>query len=258
MDILRAQVVFRERNLLDVLDLSLRFLVAHARAYAIVGAAVLLPSIAVTYGAEALWGWEAAWAVGIVLVFSASIPFTVLASRLVFQTSVSAGAVLSSSIRDVPKVMFARFLWAIIFGLSALVIVPAVWTGAAYLFLDEVLVLERATLRGSFGRAQRVATAQFGDAFLAAFFLALAVFVSVAFVDYGGRAVIEELLQFRPPRSMWAEGGSVLALFGLFLAVPFVATARFFTYLNVRTRTEGWDIQIRFSALATRTQAELT
>ena len=30
------------------------------------------------------------------------------------------------------------------------------------------------------------------------------------------------------------------------------ATARFFLYLNVRTRAEGWDIQTRFAALAAR------
>lgn len=257
MDILRARVVFRERTLLDVLDLSLRFLVVHVKAYAIVGAAVLLPAFAATWAAVWLWDWAVGWCVGVVIAFAATIPFTVLASRLVFQTNVSSGAVLSSAIRDVPRVLFARFLWAIIFSLSALAIAPAVWTGTAYLFLDEVLILERANIGGAFGRAQRVATAQFGDAFLAAFFLSLGVFGAVAFVDYGGRALIEELLQFRPPRSMWTEGGSVLGLVGLFGVVPFVATARFFTYLNVRTRTEGWDIQTRFSAISTRTQAEL-
>ena len=35
-----------------------------------------------------------------------------------------------------------------------------------------------------------------------------------------------------------------------------LATARFFLYLNVRTRTEGWDIQTRFAQLAMREGAE--
>ena len=30
------------------------------------------------------------------------------------------------------------------------------------------------------------------------------------------------------------------------------ATTRFFVYLDVRTRAEGWDIQTRFAALARR------
>ncbi|CAN5747553.1 hypothetical protein BH11MYX4_BH11MYX4_30880 [soil metagenome] len=34
--------------------------------------------------------------------------------------------------------------------------------------------------------------------------------------------------------------------------IPYVATARFFIYLNVRTRVEGWDVQTRFAALAAR------
>ena len=51
---------------------------------------------------------------------------------------------------------------------------------------------------------------------------------------------------------MWTEGGGVLATLGLFAAVPYLATARFFLYLNVRTRAEGWDIQTRFAAIAAR------
>ena len=33
-------------------------------------------------------------------------------------------------------------------------------------------------------------------------------------------------------------------------AANFVASARFLVYLVVRTRSEGWDIQTRFAALA--------
>jgi len=72
----------------------------------------------------------------------------------------------------------------------------------------------------------------------------------------GGRAFIGELLQFRPPAPAWTAGGSVLAILGFFAIIPYVTTARFFTYLNMRTRTEGWDIQTRFAAIAARGQQE--
>ena len=52
---------------------------------------------------------------------------------------------------------------------------------------------------------------------------------------------------------MWSDGWSVLSLLGFWLFVPYVVTARFFVYLDVRTRSEGWDIQTRFLALAART-----
>jgi hypothetical protein len=45
-------------------------------------------------------------------------------------------------------------------------------------------------------------------------------------------------------------------MLGLFAQVPYLATARFFLYLNVRTRAEGWDIQTRFAAIAARAAAD--
>jgi hypothetical protein len=36
------------------------------------------------------------------------------------------------------------------------------------------------------------------------------------------------------------------------LFIPYVATARFLAYLDLRTRSEGWDIQTRFAAIALR------
>jgi hypothetical protein len=34
------------------------------------------------------------------------------------------------------------------------------------------------------------------------------------------------------------------------LSAPFVASASFLGYIDMRTRKEGWDIQLRFMALA--------
>ena len=72
----------------------------------------------------------------------------------------------------------------------------------------------------------------------------------------GGRAFLGDVLQFQAPGAAWTEGGSVLAVLGFFGIVPYVTTARFFTYLNMRTRAEGWDIQTRFAAIAARAEHE--
>ena len=55
---------------------------------------------------------------------------------------------------------------------------------------------------------------------------------------------------------MFREGGSWLALAGWWSALPLLATARFFVYLDIRTRSEGWDIQTRFAAIAARVAEE--
>ena len=40
------------------------------------------------------------------------------------------------------------------------------------------------------------------------------------------------------------------------MTVPFAATCRFLLYINARTRTEGWDVQTRFAAIAARAREE--
>jgi hypothetical protein len=41
-------------------------------------------------------------------------------------------------------------------------------------------------------------------------------------------------------------------MLGFWIFVPFCACSRFFIYLNLRTKIEGWDIQARFLALTLR------
>lgn len=257
LDVLTARVAFRDRAAIDVMDLAVRFLVVHARAYGVVAAFVLAPSVAACLGAQQLWGWTGAWLVAVPLWIAAQVPFTLLASRLVFETDVRAGSVVRASIRELPRVLAMRVLWATMLGIGALFfVVPAFWVAGAFHFMTEVMLLERAGIAQAFGRSQRVASASIGEALVASCLGALLVALAMLLAELGGRAVISDLLQFRAPPAAWTEGGSVLTVIGLFAAAPFSATARFFTYLNVRTRVEGWDIQTRFAALAARADRE--
>ena len=71
-----------------------------------------------------------------------------------------------------------------------------------------------------------------------------------------GRSLLEGLLQSAAPSSGLGSGGSLLAAIGFWVFVPYAATVKFLLYLNVRTRTEGWDVQTRFAALARRAEAD--
>ena len=42
---------------------------------------------------------------------------------------------------------------------------------------------------------------------------------------------------------------------GFLVAAPMVALARTFDYVDARTVQEGWDIQVRFNAIAERARA---
>lgn len=252
LDVLRARVAFRDRAFVDVMDLALRFVVVHGRLFAKVSALVVLPSIAATLVVASALGWVAAWIFAALVSIIAQVPFTVLASRLVFQDQVSARAVVRSAAADVPRIVVMRIMWLVAVGVTSLFVVPGVWLGAIFLYVDEVMILERSRAVPAFGRSQRIATGSMGETFAAVAMMVLVPLVAVLMADIGGRAFIGELLQFRAPEPLWAEGGSVLAVLGWFGVIPYVTTARFFTYLNVRTRAEGWDIQTRFAAIAAR------
>jgi hypothetical protein len=259
LDVLRARVAFRERAFIDVMDLALRFLVVHWRLYAKVAAVVLVPSIVLTLGlAHLASDWWIGWAVALALSFAVQVPFTLLASRLVFQDQVSARVVLRAAARELPRILAMRVLWVLPITLGwVLLVIPAIGLGALFLFVDEVMILERSRIIPAFGRSQRIATSSMGNTLLCVAMVTLLPLVAVLFADVGGRALVSDLLQFRGPAPLWTTGGSVLAVVGWFGVIPYVATARFFAYLNVRTRAEGWDIQTRFAAIAARAEQEV-
>lgn len=255
LDVMHARVALRNRALIDVMDLALRFLVVHGKLYAKVSLVALTPCIALTLLAAWAWDWTGAWVVAVVLSFVAQVPFTVLASRLVFQEKVAARTVLRTAAREIPRIFVMRLGWALTVALGTLFLfAPGLWLASIFLFVDEVMILERSALGPAFGRSNRIATGGMGDAFMGVLMVVLVPALAVLLADVGGRALIGELLQFRPPAPLWTAGGSVLAMLGWFGIIPFVTTARFFTYLNMRTRAEGWDIQTRFAAIAARNQ----
>ncbi len=256
-DLLQARVAFRDRSLADVFDLSLRFIVVHGRLYARVALGSIVPAAAIALAAGAVLGWRAAWWIALPLAFAAEIPFTVLASRLVFEDDVRPRGVLLDALRAGPRVVLVRAIAGLLVALGLVFfVVPGLWLAAVFLFLGEAILLERANTMQAFGRAQRVAASATSDVVLGVVVLALVPIASVLLADIAGRATIEQLFEFRSPPPLWTAGGSALATLGLFAQVPYLATARFFLYLNVRTRAEGWDIQTRFAAIAARARAD--
>jgi hypothetical protein len=239
------------------MDLALRFLAVHGKLYAKVSVIALTPCVALTLLAEWAWGWTGAWVVAFVLSFVAQVPFTVLASRLVFQEKVAAWAVMRTAAREIPRIFVMRLGWVLAVAIGTMFLfAPGLWLAALFLFVDEVMILERSAIGPTFGRSNRIATGGMGNVFASVLMVVLVPALAVLLADVGGRAFIGELLQFRPPTPAWTAGGSVLAMLGWFGIIPYVTTARFFTYLNMRTRAEGWDIQTRFAAIAARSQQQ--
>jgi hypothetical protein len=259
MDLMRARVALRERPLLDILDLAVRFCAAHAWDYTKLSAVVLLPAFAVSWGAARLGGWWVGWTVTWVVSAFAGSPFVALASRLVFADAVRTREALGIALRAVPRLIAVRSLQVVGLALSSILLgLPWFWVGTVLLFVVEVLVLEQSGVGDTLGRARRVASAHFPDAVLTMLLLLAAPVGAAVLADVAGREILEGVLEFKPPPSIFRAGGSWLALVGWWVTLPLLETARFFVYLDIRTRTEGWDIQTRFAAIAARSEAERT
>jgi len=257
MNVLEARVVLRDRTLLDVVDLALRFLMHYWRKYAALAAIVLPPAFLVTYGVAAWGGWGWGWTVTLALSPFVAAPFTALASRLLFEPIARLRDVLGSTASTLPRLFVVRLIES--FALSVLglfFVVPAIWAFAIFFYVNEVMVLERATVGAGLARLQRLLSGQSGDVVMALLFLTALHVVAVFLGDAVGRSVLEDLLEIAAPPSIFQAKGSVLALASFWAFVPFGATCRFLLYINARTRTEGWDVQTRFAAIAARAAGE--
>lgn len=251
---LQVRVVLRDRPLLDVVDLALRFVADHWSFYLRAMLIVIVPAYALTLWIGMTDSWGLAWAASIVLAAFAQAPFTILASKLVFEDGASVRAALGGSLRLLPRLAVARFTQAVAMILGGVMcMIGLFYSGPAVFFLPEVALLEGIGIGTALTRSQRLAFANAGDAMIMWLMLAFASLSSVFLLgDYISRLILENLFEVSAPESTFSAGGSYTALLGFWVAIPLIATIRFFFYLNRRTQIEGWDIQARFLALTLR------
>jgi hypothetical protein len=256
MQLASTRVVIRERPLADVFDLAIRFVFANGRPFALLALVVVAPAIAAAIAIDAR-SHGLAWLFALCAAPLVAIPFTVLASRLVFEPAVAPSAVALASLRALPRVAVARGLHMLGAAIGTTTfMLPGGWIYAQFCFVGEVVIVERAGPFAAFSRASRVIAGRFGTAMATSLLLVGLHLGAVILADVAGRSAATELLQMSPPASLFREGGSVLALLGYFGVLPLLAVARFFVYLDLRTRLEGWDVQTRFAAIAQRARQD--
>jgi len=253
---LRVQVVLRDRQILDVLDLSLRFVARHFKAFGIVALVVLVPAYAISLWIGTAFGWAIGWVVAVVLAAICQTPFTLLASKLVFEEKAAVTSSMVAAWHAMPRLLLVRTGQVLVLCFAfSFCFAPLLFVAPSVFFLPEVVLLEGCGIGIAVDRARKLAASGTGDTFFAWLVLLAGTLASVFVLgDYVGRMILEKLLEISPPPSIWSSGGNTTALLGFFLFVPFLAAARFFVYINMRTRSEGWDIQAKFFALRLRAE----
>lgn len=254
MNLLQARVVLRPRSASDILDLAAPFCLQGGRYLGVLVAIVLLPLFAASWAARAA-GWTpfAIWLLTFLLGDLFEGIFTAAAGELLFQEprALRARRTLLTFLRRLPAYLVVYVVSRVLVLGSAVTVLLLPGAAARFLFVREAVLLEDAGPRAALARAGRLAQKHSAAALgLATAALAVAAAATIA-TELLAHAIVGFTLQMGAPvGELFRDGVSGYALVGFYLSMPLTASARFLKYIDIRTRREGWDIQLRFLSIA--------
>jgi hypothetical protein len=241
-----CRIALRPRGPLESLDLALRAAREWWRPLAKLSAIVLVPCwIACT--ALLLATGNNPWALLAPIALSPLVqaPFTVLGGRLLFAETVQ--------IREVfAELWTRRGPWGgalVIQAVGVLLCAPLLpIVTIPLVFVSECALLERVPFRRAFRRSSRLTGGYAGGAVVGVIgrwvLLAWAAVVAEASV-----LAVSQILQVASPLPGALDGrGTPWMVAGILLSHPAWALWRLLLYVDVRTRVEGWDLQVGLRA----------
>ncbi|MBU0551878.1 hypothetical protein KKF91_15750 [Myxococcota bacterium] len=244
-------VVLRPRQPHEIADLALAWCCRAAWPLNLrLGLALLAPPLLLCL-TLALVGVHPAlvWLLASVSTTLAQGAFTTAASMWIFDPRVTPKAALAR-FRQRLSAFIRLMIWTrFVMVLTAPLMVTLPVAAVRYAFASEACLLEGASTHVATARARRLnanASGRLGGWLVLHFFtLLLCLLAADALVG----ALTQHVLQIGSIAEWRVHGWSPGALVGWFLAAPLCSATRFFTYLDERTRQDGWDLQVRFMKL---------
>lgn len=254
MNLEGARVVLRPRTPSEIFDLAFRYCAALALPlYLRLAAIVLLPCLLLCGYVHVLTDgeWPLTWALAFALGGFVQGVFTIAASRLLFEPKPRALGIILTALRRLPALSVALLVHGLLLAAGAFVAVGSFFVWVWHTYLYEAVLLENQGPFAAIGRASALVKHKFGAALVTCTGSAALVVLGVVSAELLLGSLVDWVLQLGQPfGTLWDDGGSPYALIGFFAALPLVATARFLSYIDGRTRQDGWDIQLRFMSIA--------
>ncbi|HYW81603.1 MAG TPA: hypothetical protein VE890_18605 [Thermoguttaceae bacterium] len=262
-------IAIRERDLLDVLDLSLRVCRAYAGPLSRALAIGAIPAMLINaWLLSDLADFDIQWGTPFQYVFwmivlvvwelpLVTAPMTLYLGRALFGDRPRPGEIAREFVRALPQMLLFQGI------LRAMLILPITWIFlfAVWPYLSEVILLERNPIRA--GRSRRMTTwrrrkhlhegyvaelfARWLGSATAAVLLCLAVWGSITMA--AGTLVND-----------WQWHDTVFTVFAplaMWVVVGYFAVVRFLGYLDLRIRREGWEVELSMRAEKTRLTRQL-
>lgn len=248
-----CRFALRARDPLECVDLWMVFLRVGARELG-VGVAVVAIALMPALVLACAWFEGAFWLVLPALALAPPLQavFTLIGGRLLFEERVGLRTFLGDLLRSIPAILGLCVVRAAATAAAALTCgVGLTLTDTGLAWVHEAALLERAGPARAARRAMRLASGEPADA-VSAMLVGWSLTAWAAGVGEAlGQAVVRDLLQLGQPFGALAEGViTPWFLLGLILAQPLFAWYRLLLYVNARTRSEGWDVQVALRAAA--------
>jgi hypothetical protein len=253
-----ARIVLRPRLRLESMDLAFRFVLRDARStFGVLTLSACAPAFVTVMAIRKHfdWGWLPTWMLAVTLGSFVSGVFTVAASLLLFDERVRPERAARAFLSRLGPYFWAMLLSRSLIVISGALVVTGLVAWARSAFVPEAVLLEQQPASRAIARSARLSRSA-GDALGSVIVGALMSLLILFGVEAAYFAVARDLLELPvDPGHLFSDGGSPAALAGYFASVPLVATHRFLSYIDARTRQDGWDVQVQLMALADRGEA---
>jgi hypothetical protein len=258
-----AQVVLRPRSIDETLDLALMYLRRSPWPFIKLFALLSIGATGLLVGVSVFFKLKLVQSAAIALITAPVLErvVTVYAGRHLFKNDPRIGFAIFSVLKRLP--------FALIWGL--LVTLPwtpmlfddfksSGWIGlavmlgcfwpfilASHVHLSEVAHLEQLSAGRAARRARALVAYRFARGLGLVIMSAIICALIAGLVELTAQFALGFVLQFG---DVFDSIGGWPAIYGYYLGSMFIALARLFDYVDARTRREGWDIQVRFNAIA--------
>lgn len=271
MQLDKTRIAIRERSFPDLLDLALKVIRAHAPALALVWAAGALPCLLLNHWllADVLSAVDLQYEAPVAYVFwmlvlllweapLATAPMTLYLGQAMFVERPRLGRVAMDLLRSL-----AQLCWYQLLIRGGLVWLFLTWPLLLFVwpYLNEVILLERNPWRkrhaadiSTFSRSGAMHAGLTGDLLArwlgsacVAALLVVALWLSARFLRWilaGNDQFDQTLYELWLPVAIWIVAG-------------YFAVVRFLGYLDLRIRTEGWEIELAMRAEGARIARQL-
>ena len=245
MGIERTLVLIRERQLPDILDLSLAVVRQRPKALALAAVGGIAPFVILNawiFSQVAEWGTAIPMFLWMLEAPIATAPLTIVLGGMMFDQRPTVGRTALTWVK-------AAFPLLMIHGV--LRFVPLFWIPPRLAFANEILLLERRRFWKIWGRGGDLSSDRQGELFFLGIFEVTLIYV-FTMITYAGTArvfqavMVEEWTWDYPASSSFS---SLRFQIPIWLGAAFFAIARFFTYIDQRVRLEGWEVELRLRAV---------